>query len=300
MSVNLPSHYVQQYANTVALLSQQIASKLEATAEGGSHTGEQASPVDQYAKIEALENTERFSEMPRVDADVDRRWIVPRDFDLPQMVSPRDLLRLMNDPKAPLARAAVAAMNRKKDLVLLQGINGTNLTGKTGTTSTTFPATQVVGVSFGATTSKVNVAKLREARRILMANDVDVDMEELWFVGDAAAHDALLAEIQVVSKDYNETRDGKPIMREGKIDRFMGFNFKHSQQVFTGTDDAAGTSTACFCYAKSGVYLGKWADVTARIDERPDLRDVPVQLYTKMSLNGTRLDEKKVVRIWSR
>jgi hypothetical protein len=300
MSVNIPTHFVQQFANTVQLLAQQLPSKLEATVESGTHIGEQASPVDQFAKIEAQENTERYTDMPRVDADTDRRWVVPRDFDLPQLVSPRDLLRLMNDPKAPLARAAVAAMNRKKDLVILQGLNGTNLTGKSGTVSTTFPSTQVVGVSTGGTTSKVNVAKLREARRILMANDVDVDNEELWFVGDASAHDALLAEIQVVSKDYNEAKDGKPIMVDGKITRFMGFNFKHSQQVFTGTDDAAGTSTACFAYAKSGAYLAKWADVSTRIDQRPDLRDVPTQLYTKMSVNGTRLDEKKVVRIWSR
>lgn len=300
MSVNIPTHASQEFSHTVQLLAQQLQSKLESTVTTGSHTGEQASPVDQFARIEALENTERYTDMPRVDADTDRRWVIPRDFDLPQLVASKDLIRMLNDPKAPLARAAVAAHNRKKDLVILQGLNGTNQTGKSGTVSTTFPSTQVVGVSTGGTTSNLNVAKLRAARKILMQNDVDMKGEEFYLVVDAAGHDSLLNEIQVVNSDYNVARDGVPIMKDGFIDRFLGFNLVHAQQAFTGTDDLAGTSTALFAYAKSGVYLGKWIDVTTRMDERADLRDVPTQIYTKMTIGATRLDEKKVVRIWSR
>lgn len=300
MSVQIPTFFPQQFANTIALLSQQMTSKLEGTVQSGSHTGEQASPVDQFAKIEALENNERFSAMPRVDADLDRRWVLPRDFDLPQLVQPKDLLRMVNDPKSQMAANAVAAMNRKKDIVILEALNGVNLTGKSGATSTSLPATQVVSVNEGGTASKLNVAKIRAAKRILMSNDVDVDAEMLTLVVNAAAHDALLAEVQATSKDYNEARDGKPILVDGKIARFMGFNIVHCERAFTGTDDAAGTSTALFAYAQSGAYMGNWQDVKVDIRERPDLRDIPYQVYVKMTIGATRLDEKKVVRLWSR
>ncbi len=300
MSVNIPTHYTQQFANTIALLAQQVNTKLESAVSTGTHSGEQASPVDQFAKIEALENTERYTDMPRVDADTDRRWVIPRDFDLPQLVASKDLIRMMNDPKAPLARAAVAAHNRKKDLVILQALNGTNQTGKTGSVATTFPATQVVSVNTGGSASKINVAKIRNARLILMQNDVDMHNEEFYLVVNAAGHDALLNEIQMVNADYNKQVDGTPVLKDGFIDRFLGFNFLHAEQIFTGTDDAAGTSSACFAFAKSGVYLGKWLDVNVTMDLRPDLRDIPTQIYTKMTIGATRLDEKKVVRIWSR
>lgn len=300
MSINIPTLASQQYASTISLLAQQLNSKLSMAVTTGSYTGEQASPVDQFAKTTALENTERYTDMPRIDLDTDRRWVIPRDFDIPQLIAPKDLMRMVNDPKAAMARAAVAAMNVKKDLTILQGLNGTNQTGKTGTVATTFPATQVVGVSTGGTTSKINVAKIKAARLILMSNDVDMTGEEFYLVVDAAGHDALLNEVQIISKDYNVNKDSGYVLKDGFIDRFLGFTLVHAQTAFTGTDDLAGTSTALFAFAKSGVHLGIWGDVSTRIDERADLRDIPTQIYTKMTIGATRLDEKKVVRIWSR
>lgn len=301
MSANLPTHYVKQWANTIELLAQQELSKLQATVTYGSnHYGEQASPVDQFGLIEASENTERFAPMPRTDAPADRRWITPRNWDINQLVDKNDLMRILNDPKSELAKAAIAGLNRRKDLTIIDALGGTNLTGKDGTTPTTLPTAQVVGVNTGGTASNLNVAKVRAAKRILMANDVDVMGEELYFVVNAAGHDALLAEVQVTSKDYNESRDGKPVMIDGMIGRFMGFNFVHCERLQTGTDDQAGTSTSSFAYAKSGVYLGSWKDISTDIRERPDLRAIPYQIYTCMTLGATRKDEKKVVRVWAR
>jgi len=298
VSANIPTHFVQQFADTLALLAQQEKSKLEMTVDSGTHIGEQASPVDQWGKINPTVNNERFSDMPRTDAPLDRRWVIPVDYDLNQLVQNKDLIRMLTDPKSIMARDAIAGFNRQKDVTILQGLLLGNQTGKTGSTTTQIANT--VPVNTGGTASKLNVAKVREAKRILMANDVDVTGEELYFVVNAAAHDALLNEIQVVNKDYNIARDGAPVMKEGLIDRFLGFNFIHCERVFTGTDDQAGTSSACVAYAKSGGYLGKWQDLTVDVRERGDLRDIPTQIYVKMTIAATRLDEAKVVRVWSR
>lgn len=295
---NIPTHFVQEFADKLDLLAQQTKSKLESAVMSGMHIGEQASPVDQYGQIEMLENNERFSEMPRVDAPSTRRWVIPTDYDLPQMVQPKDLLRVLQDPKATLQRAAVAAANRKKDLVILQGLLNSNNTGKTGSTST--PITYSVSVNTGGTASKLNVAKIRAAKLQLQQNDVDLEGDELYLAVNAAAHDALLNEVQIVSKDYNAARDGAPVMKEGKIERFLGVNIISLERIFTGTDDAAGTSSLCVMWAKSGAYLGKWRDISVDVRERGDLRDIPTQIYLKQTIGGTRLDEAKVVKVYSR
>lgn len=303
MSINSPTFYAQQFATQVALLAQQKESKLQrAVTVGTGHYGEQASPVDQVGLIDATENTERFAPMPRTDAPMDRRWVLPRNWDINQLKDKNDLIRQITDDKMALAEAAVAGMNRRKDRTILDGLLNANQTGKSGTVSTPFGAGQTVSVNTGGAASGLNVAKLREARRILLANDVDVMGEELFCVVNAKADSQLLAEIQITSKDYNQLRDGTPILRDGMIDRFLGFNFIHCERLteFDGTDDAAGTSTPVLFFAKSGAYMGIWKDTNTRIDERTDLRAIPWQLYSSATFGATRLEEKKVVRAWAR
>lgn len=303
MSINAPTFYAQQFANTCMLLAQQKTSRLQqAVMVGTGHRGEQASPVDQVGLIEAQEKTERFAPMPRTDAPTDRRWVLPRTWDINQNYDKHDLIRQIQDPKSKLAEAALAAMGRRKDLTILDGLLNANQTGKNGTTSTSFLAGNVVSVNTGGNASTLNVAKVRKAKQLLMANDIDVTQEEMFFVIDSRAHDALLAEVQATSKDYNVARDGAPVLKEGVIDRFMGFNFIWTERLltFNGTDDATGTSTPCTAFAKSGAYLGIWEEVKTRIDERVDLRGVPWQLYTDGTFGACRLEEKKVVKVWSR
>lgn len=303
MSVNSPTLYVQQFASVFEMLAQQTESKLSRAVKVGSgHFGEQASPVDQVGLIEVAENTSRFEPMPRTDAPFARRWVFPTNWDLNQLMDKNDLMRMLQDPKSELARAAVAAMNRRKDRTIIDGLLNTNYVGKAGTTTQAFGTNQVVGVNTGGTASRLNVAKLRGALEILLSNDVDVESEELYCVVDAKAHSALLAEVQITSQDYNPTRDGTPVLRDGMIDRFLGFNFIHCERIaeFNGTDDQSGTSTPILAFAKSGGYFGMWQDITIDVTERKDLRALPWQIYMAATFGATRLQEDKVVKIWSR
>lgn len=303
MSVNAPTLYVQEFASTIEMLVQQKESKLQqAVTVGSGHYGEQASPVDQVGLIEVSENATRFEPMPRTDAPFDRRWVMPTNFDLNQLLDKNDLIRMMVDPKAAMARSAVAGMNRQKDRTILSGILGTNFTGKTGITPVTFGASQTVSVNEGGSASKLNVAKLRKGLEILLRNDVDVEGEEFYCIVDAQAHTSLLTEVQITSQDYNPVRDGTPILVDGRISKFLGWNFIHCERLpeFNGTDDAAGTSTPIPMFAKSGVYMGSWRDITVDVSERKDVRGIPWQIYIASTFGATRLEEKKVVRAWSR
>lgn len=300
MSINLANLYAVEYSTNVSLLLQQKGSRLRGTVMSGTHTGKQASPVDQVGAIEAQPVTSRFAPMGRVDAAVDRRWVVPTDFDLPQLVDTFDKLRLFSDPESVYTQNAVYAFGRKIDDIIIGGLFNNNMTGIDGTTSTPFLSSNVVGVNTGGSASSLNVAKLRAAKKLLMSYEVDFDNDPVYCPITSVEHDALLNEIQIISSDFNSV--DRPVLVEGKVTRFLGINFLHCERLtnFRGTDDQSGTSTPIPVYPRSGVHLGIWGDVTANPSQRNDIQGEPYQIYAKGTFGATRTEEKKVVKIWCR
>lgn len=290
MSVNMPSLYAQQYATNIQLLLQQKDSRLKNLVNNGSHIGEQASPVDQIEKIEMQAPTGRFADIGRVDAAVDRRWVLPNDYDLPQLLDSFDQARLLIDPKSSYVANAVAAANRQMDRTIIDAFFGTAKTGKTGSTSTSFLSANQIAATMGAAAATgLNVKKLREAKKILMAYNNDLDSEQIYCAVTAKQHDDLLAEAQVVSTDFNE----KPVLVEGKVMRFLGINFIHTELL--GVDGSSYRRLPV--WLKSGMHLGQWGSIYTDVDQRKDLSGHPWQAYMKMIIGATRLDEEKVVEI---
>ena len=296
----IPLFYVEQFSSNIQLKLQQEGSVLRSCVMSGSHIGSQASPVDQFGAVVANKVTSRYAPMGRIDAPTDRRWVFPTDYDLPQLLDSFDKLRLLIDPMSSYVTNAVYALGRAMDVEILSGLTGTNFTGNNGATSTSLPSTQVVGVNTGSTTKTgVNVAKLRAARKILLANYAwDFNkVPEIYCAVNAAQHDSLLAEVQVISSDFN---GGMPVLKEGMVQRFLGITFVHTELLTTGTDDQSNVnSTIVPMWLKDGAYLGLWADITTDIAQRKDLQGLPFQAYAYGTFGGTRLEEKKVVQIWA-
>lgn len=294
MSVNIPTHYVQQYSTNVALLLQQKGSKLRNAVTTGSHVGKQASPVDQIGSIEMQPVTSRFAAMGRVDAPTDRRWVFPSDFDLPQLIDEFDKLRLITDINSAYVQNAVMAAGRQFDKIITSAFTGTAKTGEAGGTSTAFASGNEVDVAVGGANSKLNVAKIKAVKELMMANHIDFDTEQAFIGITAADHASLLNEIQVISSDFN---GGKPVLNDGKLAQFLGFNFIHCELIET---QLAGTNEVTLpVWLKSGMYLGIWGDIQNSVSKRNDLQGEPYQLYTKMTAGATRLEEDKVYAIES-
>ncbi len=293
MSINIPTHYAQQFSTNVSLLLQQQGSRLRKAVMSGQHVGSQASPVDQLGAVEMQAVTTRFGAMPRIDASTDRRWVYPSDFDLPQLIDSFDKLRLLTDPSSAYVQNAVNAAGRKIDALILAAAIGTAKTGVSGATSTVLPTAQKVVVGFGASADVgLTVAKMREAKRLLMAADVDIENDELYIAVGATQHDNLLAEAQVISLDFND----RPVLQEGKVVRFLGINIIHTELAAATAQQSSG-DVLLACWAKSGMHLGVWEDVKTSISVRNDLSSEPWQAYVKLSAGATRLEEEKVVQI---
>lgn len=290
MSENLPNHYTISFSSNISLKLQQMGSMLRGTVTEGSYEGKSASPVNQYAQISMNRVSSRFAPMQRVDAVAERRWVSPTDFDLPQMIDRFDKLKTLLDPESSFVQNAVFAAGREIDIAILQATTASAATGEQGAGSTAFNASNTVTVSIGETNSRLNVPKLLALKEKMRANFVDFDRDEVYIPLTAKDESSMLSQIQVVSKDFNGAE--KPVLQEGKIMSFLGFRFVYCEQAEATM--AAASKINIPVWAKSGMHLGMWNDITSDISRRNDLQGLPWQAYVYLSCGATRIEENKV------
>ncbi len=290
MSFQVTVANVQQYTDNVRHLLQQRGSKFRSAVTEGRYTGKAAKAVEQIGPVEAEDKTARHDDTPLISTPHAARWVFPTDSRWADLIDDEDKLRQLAELESPYAINGAMALGRKIDERIVDAFFGDARTGENGTDVTQFDtAGQVVGVGVGAASATgLNVAKLRAAKKILMANEVDIDHDPLYVAISAEQHDDLLAETQAISLDFNT----RPVLVDGRITSFMGFNFIHSEKLPV---DSSGYRRNP-CWAKSGMHLGVWNDITTRISERAD-KNHATQIFVSGTFGATRTEEKKVVEI---
>lgn len=285
MSFEVTTAFVQQYTTNVSLLLQQRGSRLRDCVTVGSYTGKAAKAVEQIGSVTAQAKTSRHADTPLISTPHDARWVHPNDYEWADMIDDQDKLRMLIDPTSPYAMNGAYALGRAMDTVIITAALGTSLTGENGSTSTVFDtANQTLVV--GAT--GLTVAKLRAAKKKLVAAEVDVEMDPLYLAVTATQLDNLLGTTEVTSADYNTVK----ALVNGSVDTFMGFKFVHTELL--GLDGSS--DRRCIAWAKSGIHLGMWNDVNTKVTERAD-KSYATQVYVKGTFGATRTEEKKVVEI---
>lgn len=287
---NLPIHYVVQFGTNIQASLQQKDSRLGGKTQEGSHQGEKAQVVDFVGPLEMDEIVGRNEPKTDKNAAVDRRWVVPTPFDLNQIIGDIDQAQMLADPKNPRVMAAVMAAKRRKDKTIMNAFFADSITGKDATSTTSFPAANQIAVGYGASGNVgMSIAKLVEAKRLLMSYDNDMESEEFYCAITADEHADLLNETKVISLDFND----RPVLKDGKITEVLGIKLIHTQLVLND----ASNYHRCPVWAKSGMYFGNWIDMKTSISQRYDLKDEPWQAYLKLMMGATRLEENKVIEI---
>lgn len=288
MSNQITTAFVQQYKANVQRLLQQNGSRLRRAVTVDNYMGKGAKSVEQIGPVEAQVRTTRHGDTPLIETPHDARWVHPKDYEWADLIDDQDKLRTLIDPQSPYAVNGAMALGRSIDRALITAMDSdTNAkTGEDGDVDTAFTAGNIIAA--GGT--GMTVDKLRTAKRKLMEANVDVDTEDLFVAIKAKEHDELLNDSLAINLDYTN----KPVLVEGRIFQFMGFNFIHTELL--GDDPAAAGTTRCPCWARSGVHLGIWNDITTRISERGD-KSYSTQVYVKGTFGATRIEEGKVVEI---
>lgn len=290
--------FVQDYKNTVMMLAQTEGSRLRPLITGDIYKGKAGKAVEQFGSTKATKRTSRHADTPLMDVPQYARWVFPSDYEWGALIDDQDKLRMAIDPTSPIAKAGAMAMGRAMDDEILAALYGTAKTGENGTDSTVFDTSgQVVGPNVGGTSTNLNVAKLREIKRIFMANNLNLEREPIHMIVTSKEADALLGETQITSVDFND----RPVLVDGKVTRFLGINFHHlefgnSAEYDNYASMLNSTNRYCPAFLPSALHIGVWEDTVAKMTERAD-KGYATQVYLKNTVGGTRLDEKRIIRV---
>ena len=282
MAESIEQYYVEQYQNTIRILSQQKESRLEGTTIPPVQVTGNALYWERLGSTEAVELNTRHDDTPNIEADHSRRKQTATPRVWATLLDTVDQVRMLVDPKNYYNQIARMAMNRAKDSTIITALGGTSYSGQAGATSVVLPSAQKIAHgSVGLT-----LTKLMTAKETLDAAEVDEDMPRYIVVAARQITD-LLATTEIKSSDYNTVK----ALVEGKIDTFMGFKFIRTQLL-----DLTSDVRYCYVYAQGAIGYGKLSDIQAKIDQRSD-KNYSWQVWNYMDIGATRIEEEQVIEI---
>lgn len=143
------------------------------------------------------------------------------------------------DERQELVQVVAGAMGRRQDQMILDALNASS-------TSLT------VANSIGGATTNMNIAKLREAKRLMDKNNVPPDGRNIIIHGNGLAN--LLSETSVTSSDFNSVK----ALVQGELNTFLGFTFHVLGDRSEGGLPIDGSlDRTCYAFHKDAVGYGE-------------------------------------------
>lgn len=276
-STQITTAMVEQYKSNVLMLAQQKGSKLRGTVRSEMVTGKNAY-FERIGAVDMVDATSRHDDTPQIDTPHSRRRVSLTTSRFADLIDNADKVRTLIDPTSPYAMNAAWAAGRKMDAVIVAALAGNAYAGVAGATTVALPSAQKVA----AASAGLTIAKLRSAREILLAADIDLDMGATCIINPAGLTD-LLSATEITSSDYNTVK----ALVQGQVDTFLGFKFVVSTQV---------TALKAYCYAKNAAVLAVGSEPVVRISERAD-KNYATQVFVEMDIGATRVEDEGVVEI---
>ena len=234
------------------------------------------------------EKTERAGPSRPSDIPTQQRWVRPRPYEKVTIYDEFDPVALgeLPDPEGPAITTHATVANRNKDIVQINGMIGTNFTGPTGVGTAGLLAANQIAVTYG--NGGVNIGltlkKLTQARYVLDVNEV-MQPDRFYSYSAKQLNNLLTNVDQVANYLYNEVK----ALVDGKIQRFVGFDFRLTQLLPVTT---AGIRTNVF-WQKRFLLMGIGTDMRTHVDILPTQQH-SLQIRTVVLLDLTRKEEAGV------
>ena len=184
------------------------------------------------------------------------------------------------DERRELVQVVSNAIGRRMDQIILDALaaSSTSLT---------------VANSIGGSTTNLNVAKLRRAKKLLDANNVPMDGRAM--VISASGLEGLLGETQTTSTDYNSVR----ALVSGEIDTFLGFKFVTIGDRSEGGLPIDGSlDRTCYAFHRDAVGMGIGMNQRTEINYVPEKTSFLVN--SMFSAGAVAIDDEGIVKITCR
>lgn len=313
---SLPTTFVDSFSSQMWYLSQQKMSRLMPHVSVEPLKGEYKF-FDRIAPTDVELKAGRNSDTVLSDIDWSRRRVSMNDYVKATLVDAEDKLRLIHSPESEISRVYQMAYGRKIDEIIIGSALGTAYAGRNGNTAVELADANKLGASDGAAFSALNVETLRRIKKYFWENEaVDPDSEMLCMAVGASDLISLLREQEVTSQDYNTVR----ALVDGKLDTFMGIKFVRLELLpdttaaiqfnpSTGEVDSTNAGNPgfvalpqgarrCFAFTKDAIRMARGRNVEVKIEPRAD-KNYSNQVYSRMSLGGVRMEEAKVLEVFT-
>jgi hypothetical protein len=284
--------YIEQFESNVLHLSQQEGSRLRKyvrsePVNGRSKMVERVAPADDPRPV-----TARHEATPEDDIDFSRRVLETKDVHKGTLVDPKDIRRLLIDPKGPVVTNFQHAFGRHQDKVIIDAALGESKALDADRNETTVNIKHVIPKSDGGVDTALNVQKLIILKEKIL--ELEVPEGEQWvLVITAKDNTSLLQEDETTNQDYTAQRvfDGN-----GYLSKFMGFEFVRTELLPTVSD--VDNTRRLFAFTKEGLRFGVTQDVVTKVGEDPT-RSFNMRIYMEASFGCVRVDEDRVIEIRS-
>jgi hypothetical protein len=286
----ITTHFVQQYTTNVQLLLQQKGSRLRGSVREGMHVGEQAVPVDQIGKVEATKRGSRYPDLTPSDTPTDRRWVFPSDYDWNDLIDNVDKLRMLTDPQSSYVLNGTYAMGRAMDNEIIPRSSARRRPARRAAPRP--PSRRASRSACRSARRRPSASRSRScARRSACCSRPRWTWTTIRSSSRSRPSNTTTCSAKPRRSAWTTTR--KPVLVDGKITSFMGFNFIHTELLVLNGSGYRRVPA----YAQSGMYLGIWNDIRTDVSQRKDKAGLPWQVYVYGTFGATRLEEKKVVEI---
>lgn len=302
MSQQITEARVLQFNANVFHLSQQKGSRLQDKVRKESQRGK-AQFFDRIGQVEATKRVGRHSSTPQMDTPHSRRMVTIEDYEWADLVDDQDKIRMLFDPTSEYAMAAAWAFGRSKDSVIIDAALANAAGGEDGKTVVAHPNVYKYAANDGTAFSGMNMTTLRAVKRKF--DEAEVEGERHIAI-TAKQLENLLGQTQVTSSDYAAVK----ALVKGEVDTFMGFNFVRLEKLKTvgagvvaspttgevGTGSSTTGFRSCLAWVTDGILLSTGEDFVTKMSERDD-KGYAMQVYARMSIGATRMEEPKVIEI---
>lgn len=237
----------------------------------------------------------------------ERRILKPSFYEFAEVFDPRHERAWMRavTPDSSYTRNVMAAFNRQKDSTIATAfdsavtLEGEQITGSAAIDTTTGGKTihrNDPRLPASAATTSMTLEHVILASRLL---NVEGHRGRRYASVHPVGLDMLLNDTNITSADYNSIR----LLMRGEISSFMGFEWRVSPEIPTGTVSlTAGVTTGqttgygAYFYTEDAMVFGMTNDVRIRFDEIPQ-RGYALQAYHEFGVGAVRMDENAIVRV---
>ena len=278
MAVSLSTNFVKLFEAEVKHANQ-AEQKLQGTCR--TKSGVEGSTV-QFPKIGAGQATITIPQTDVVPLNVTHSNVTATlsDYSAPEYSSIFDQQKVNYDERRELVKVVASAIGRRVDQIKLDALTASS-------TSLT------VANSIGGSTTNLNFAKVREAKRLLDGKNVPAADRHMLIHADSLA--SLLSESQATSVDFVTARN----LMDGSINSWMGFQMHMFGDMDEGGLAIAGSSDrSLFAFHKDSLGYAEGIGIKTEINYVPE--KLSWLVVCVLSAGAISVDDSGIVKLTCR